>query len=66
MVQKITEVVGVSSQSFADATRDAVATASKTVRNLKWFRVTEMEGAVKDGKVTAFHVTVRLYFDYED
>lgn len=65
MVQKITEVVGVSSQSFADATRNAVETASKTVRNLKWFRVTEMEGAVKEGKVTTFHVTVRLYFDFE-
>lgn len=66
MVQKITDVVGVSKKSFADAATNAVATASKTLRNIKWFRVSEMEGAVSDGKVTDFHVTVRLYFDYEE
>jgi dodecin len=65
MVQKITEVVGVSKQSFAHAAESAVNTAAKTVRNLRWFRVTEMEGAVKDQKVAEYHVTVKLYFDLE-
>jgi dodecin len=65
MVQKVSEVVGVSKDSFAKAVQDAVSTASKTVRNLRWFRVTEFEGAIKDQKVTEFHVTVRLYFDLE-
>lgn len=66
MVQKITEVVGVSKKSFADAAQNAVQVASKTVRNIKWFRVTEMEGNVHGGKVVEYHVTVKLYFDYEE
>jgi dodecin len=65
MVQKITEVVGVSTESFADAAENAVTTAAKTVRNLRWFRVTEMEGSVKNQKVGEYHVTVKLYFDLE-
>lgn len=66
MVQKITDVVGVSKKSFADAADKAVRTASKTIREVKWFRVSEMEGAVEDGKVKEFHVTVRIYFDLEE
>jgi len=65
MVQKVSEVVGVSKESFAKAAQNAVETASKTVRNLRWFRVTELEGAIKDQKVTEYHVTVKLYFDLE-
>ena len=65
MVQKVSEVVGVSKESFAHATRSAVETAAKTVRNLRWFRVSEMEGAIKDQKITEIHVTVKFYFDLE-
>jgi dodecin len=65
MVQKISEVVGVSKKSFADAAQNAVETAAHTVRNLKWFRVTELEGAIKDQKVAEYHVTVKLYFDLD-
>lgn len=65
MVQKVSEVVGVSKESFAEATRNAVETAAKTVRNLKWFRVTEMEGKIGNQKVSEYHVTVKLYFDLE-
>ena len=65
MVQKISEVVGVSKKSFADAAQNAVETAARTVRNLKWFRVTEMEGSIKDQKVAEYHVTVKLYFDLD-
>ncbi len=65
MVQKISEVVGTSNESFAKAAENAVTTAAKTVRNIRWFRVTEFEGAVKDQRITEYHVTVRLYFDLE-
>lgn len=66
MVQKVTEVVGFSPKSFAEATKNAVETAAKTVRNIKWFRATEFEGDVHDGKVTSYRTLVRIYFDYED
>jgi dodecin len=66
MVQKITEVVGTSKVGFAKAAENAVATAAKTVRNLRWFRVTELEGKITDQKVSEFHATVKIYFDLED
>jgi dodecin len=66
MVQKVTEVVGKSSQSFAKAAENAVTTAAKTLRNLRWFRVTELEGSVKDQKTLEYHATVKIYFDLED
>jgi dodecin len=66
MVQRVTEVVGVDKESFAHAVQNAVTTAGKTVRGIKWFRVSEMEGSVEGNKVTEFRVLVRLYFDYEE
>jgi len=65
MVQKVSEVVGTSKESFAKAAENAVETAAKTVRNLRWFRVVEMEGAIRDQRIVEFHATVRLYFDLE-
>ncbi len=66
MVQKVTEVVGTSSEGFAKAADNAVRTAAKTVRNLRWFRVTELEGKVQDQRVSEFHATVKIYFDLEE
>ncbi len=65
MVQRVTEVVGISKKGFADAAANAVETASRTVRGMKWFRASEFEGRVENGKVVEFHATVRIYFDYE-
>ena len=56
------ELVGVSEKSFAEATRKAVAKASKTVRNLNWFEVTEMRGLIEKGKVKEFQVTMKIVF----
>jgi len=65
MSQKVTEVVGVSKEGFAKAAENAVATAAKTVRNLRWFRVTELEGRISDQRVSEYHATVKIYFDLE-
>jgi dodecin len=65
MVQKVSEVVGTSKDGFARAAENAVSTAAKTVRNLRWFRVTELEGKVQDQRVTEYHATVKIYFDLE-
>ncbi|HEV2317906.1 MAG TPA: dodecin family protein [Thermoplasmata archaeon] len=66
MVQKVTEVVGTSPKSFAKAAEDAVATAAKTVRKLRWFRVTELEGSVDGEEITEYRATVKIYFDFEE
>ena len=64
-MQKVTEVVGTSTEGFARAAENAVSTAAKTVRNLRWFRVFELEGRVVNQKITEYHATVRIYFDIE-
>lgn len=64
-VYKKIEVVGTSKDSFADATRAAIEEAAKTVKNTSWFEVAEMRGAIKNGKVSEFQVTVRIGFRVE-
>ncbi|MDQ2979875.1 MAG: dodecin family protein [Acidobacteriota bacterium] len=56
------EIVGTSPVSFADAVKNAVADASRTVRNMNWFEVVEMRGSLADGKVAEFQVTIRIGF----
>jgi hypothetical protein len=65
MVQKVTEVVGTSKKSFAAAAQNAVTEAARTLRGLKWARVSEMEMALDGKKVLGYRTTVRLYFDVE-
>jgi flavin-binding protein dodecin len=56
------EVVGTSSKSIAEAVKSAVSGAGKTVRNMSWFEVAEIRGAIKSGEVSEFQVTVRIGF----
>jgi len=65
MVQKVTEVVGTSSEGFAKAAENAVKTAATSLRNLRWFRVTELEGRIQDQRISEYHATVKIYFDLE-
>ncbi len=64
-VYKKIEIVGTSKTSFAEATKAAVAEASKSLRHTSWFEVVEQRGAIKDGKVHEFQVTVRIGFKVE-
>ncbi len=65
MVQKVSEIVGISPQSFAKAAEDAVAEAAKTVRGIKWARVSDLEMELDGPKVKTYRATVRIYFDVE-
>ena len=60
------EVVGVSEKSFAEATKNAVAKACQTLRNVDWFEVMEMRGLVEKGGVKEFQVTVKIGFRLEE
>ncbi len=64
-VFKVTEVVGTSPTSFAEAVRVAVAEAARTVRHMSWFEVVEQRGRIADGKVAEFQVTVKIAFKLE-
>ena len=59
-VFKKIEIVGTSSKSFDDATANAVAKASETMSGLSWFEVVELRGAIAEGKVKQYQVTVRI------
>jgi flavin-binding protein dodecin len=61
-VYKTIEVVGSSSAGADDAVRKAIAKASQTVRNLRWFEVVETRGHIDEGQVAHWQVTVKIGF----
>jgi len=63
---KVTEVVGSSPESVEAAVRQAIARASRTLRHLDWFEVTEIRGHIADGEVAHFQVVVKIGFRLED
>jgi flavin-binding protein dodecin len=65
-VYKITELVGSSPKSIEEAVTNAVTRAAKTLRNLRWFEVTETRGHIEDGKVAHWQVTVKIGFTLDD
>ena len=64
-VYKFVELVGTSTVGTDDAIRNAVETASKTIRHLDWFQVVETRGHIADGKIAHFQVTLKLAFRLE-
>jgi dodecin len=62
---KITELVGTSPTSFAEAVKAAVEEAALTVRHMDWFEVVEQRGRVQGGKVVEFQVTIKVGFKIE-
>lgn len=65
-IYKITELTGSSPKSIEDAVTQAVERASKTLRNLRWFEVTETRGHIEKGKVAHWQVTLKIGFTLED
>lgn len=66
---KIIELVGVSDMSYDDAAKRAIQRASKTLKGLGWFKVTELRGLIRDGDVAEYQVTLQVGFrllDNED
>ena len=65
MTQKVIDVVGTSKQSFAKAAESAIQEAAKTVRGMKWARVSELEMELDGKKIVQYRATTRIYFDVE-
>lgn len=63
---KLTEIVGTSEKSFAQAAANGVERAAKTLRNVDWFEVTDMRGRVTKGKISQYQVTMKIGFRLED
>jgi len=63
-VYKIIELVGTSPNSWDEAARNAVETASQTLKNLRIAEVSKLDMKVEDGKVIAYRARVTLSFKY--
>src|SRR5829696_1302937 len=61
----IREMVGRSPNSWSDAARRAVETASKTVRNIQTVEVVKSTAEVRDGEIVEYRVEVKIGFEYE-
>jgi dodecin len=62
----ISEIVGTSPQDVNQAIRNGIERASETLRNIDWFEVAEVRGAVLDGQVNHYQVTMKIGFRLED
>jgi dodecin len=64
-VYRVTEVIGVSSESWEAAARSAVETAARTVRDLRVAEVTRQDVTIENGAVVAYRVRLGISFKYE-
>ncbi len=65
-VYKIIELTGTSQKSIEDAVQNALARAGKTVRNMRWFTVSESRGAITGSRVEQWQVTLKVGFTIEE
>ena len=64
-VYRVTEVIGVSSESWEQAARNAVETAGESVRELRIAEVLRKDVTIADGKVAEFRVRLGISFKYD-
>jgi flavin-binding protein dodecin len=64
-VYRVTELVGVSSESWEAAARNAIETASKTLRDLRIGEAHRFDVTIGEGKVTSYRVRLNVSFKYE-
>ena len=64
-VYKTIELVGSSTKGMEDAVQKAIAKASETVRNLRWFQVLDTRGHIEGARVAHWQVTLKVGFTLE-
>ena len=64
-VYRVIDVIGTSNVSWEDAAAKAVATASKSLRDLRIAEVSKLDMKVENGKAVAYRARVQLSFKYE-
>jgi flavin-binding protein dodecin len=64
-VYRVTEVIGTSGESWEAAARNAVETASRTVRDLRIAEVTRLDVTIENGKVSSYRARLNISFKYE-
>jgi flavin-binding protein dodecin len=64
-VYRVTEVIGVSSDSWEAAAANAVETAAKSIRDLRVAEATRFDVTIKNGKIADYRVRLNISFKYE-
>jgi dodecin len=64
-VYRVTELVGVSSDSWEAAARSAIETAAKTLRDLRIGEAHRFDVTIENGKVTSYRVRLNVSFKYQ-
>ena len=64
-VYKIIELVGTSTTSWEDAAKNAVETASQSLKELRIAEISKLDMKIEDGRITAYRARVTLSFKYE-
>ena len=64
-VYRVTEVIGVSTESWEAAAKGAVETAGKTVRDLRVAEVLRQDVTIENGGVTSYRIRLAISFKYE-
>jgi len=65
-IYKKIELVGSSPNSIEEAVQNALAKASKSLRNLRWFEVVETRGQIENDRIAHWQVTIKVGFTLED
>jgi flavin-binding protein dodecin len=65
-IYKKVELVGSSPTSIEEAVSNAIARASKTLRNLRWLEIVETRGHIQGGKIDHWQVTVKVGFTLDE
>ncbi|HJX48077.1 MAG TPA: dodecin family protein [Gaiellaceae bacterium] len=64
-VYRVTEVIGVSTDSWEAAARSAVETAARTIRDLRVAEASRFDVTIKDGKIADYRVRLNISFKYD-
>ena len=64
-ILKVIELMAKSTKSWEDATSNAVAHASKTVKNIRSVYIQDQSAAVKENKIVEYRVNVKITFEIE-
>ncbi|MGB5289635.1 MAG: dodecin [Ignavibacteriaceae bacterium] len=65
-IYKHIELTGSSKNSIEEAIQNAVVKANESVRNMRWFQMTDLRGHLDNGNVSHWQVTIKIGFTLED
>jgi hypothetical protein len=63
---KVIELIGTSPNSWEDAAKNALATATKSLKDIRIAEVVELDMKVEEDKITAFRAKIKVSFKYQE